>query len=137
MIHTEAVERMEAIRGGLELLERFARMVRNMDHKTAAERTEHLARVLSATDAADAADAEALDKLLAELEPLAKTRDGVPLYVGMAVWTRERGVLLPWPWRIARIEDGSVGVYCEGRDTNRLLTDLYASCEAAEKGGGG
>ena len=85
----------------------------------------------------DQADAEALKTLLAELEPLAKTRDGVPVYVGMAVWTRERGVLLPWPWRVARIEDGSVNVYCEGRYTNRLLTDLYTSCEAAEKGGGG
>ena len=137
MDHDKAVERMEAIRGGLELLERFARMVRNMDHKTAAERTEHLARVLSATDAADAADAEALDKLLAELEPLAKTRDGVPVYVGMAVWTREPGVLQPWPWRVTRIEDGSVGVSCEGRYTNRLLTNLYASREAAQKVGEG
>jgi hypothetical protein len=119
-----------------------------MNHATAIERTKTIMvgyrykpQRTGAGFESDQADAEALETLLAELEPLAKTADGVPVYVGMAVWTRERGVLLPWPWRVVRIEDGSVGVACllscEGRYTNRLLTELYSSREAAEKGGEG
>ena len=77
-----------------------------------------------------------IDRLLAELKPLAKTEDGVPVYVGMAVWTREAGVVTEWT--IQEIHTGCVLVkHPRGSVFTRLLTELYSTREAAEEGATG
>ncbi len=80
-----------------------------------------------------------IDHLRMELKPLAKTANGVPVYVGMAVWTRctweaEAAV----EWTILQIRNGCVQVrHSHGSVQTRLLSELYSTREAVEEGGEG
>ncbi len=107
-----------------------------MKHDEAVERLRALKRYAEEGVAnLFAADAEALDTLLAELEPLGKTANGAPVYVGMEVWTWELKGLEHW--KIVQIDDGSVRVIAgSGVVFTRLLTELFSTCEAVEKGNG-
>ncbi len=77
-----------------------------------------------------------IDRLRMELKPLAKTANGVPMYIGMAVWTLElKGMT---HWKILQIDDGSVRLIAgSGVVFTRYLREVFSSPGAVEKGGEG